>query len=130
MDSTGETIFLPRTGPWFPCPQFGSRGPVFYLRGNMKQSRYNEILLKLHSVTEGTACALLLECGMNADLKRVDQRSGAMWDATEEELQHLEEILDEAYHYENDARIEDDTLAFDAQGHLVQLDDNRVVVYF
>lgn len=96
----------------------------------MKQSRYNEILLKLHSVTEGTACALLLECGMNSDLKRVDQRSGTMWDATEEELQHLEEILDEAYHYENDARIEDGTLSFDSQGHLVQLVDNRVVVYF
>ena len=79
--------------------------------------------------------SLLRECGMDEHLNRIDRFTGREFEATEAELLHMQELANEALESQlnNEAlesQLEAGIIAFDKRGHLVQMNGNRVTVYF
>lgn len=91
----------------------------------------DDIMATLQELVPASVYSILRACGMNEHLNRVDRFTGREFDATEEELLHLQDLANEALESQiNGGVLEDGIIAFDKSGHLVQMDGNRVTVYF
>lgn len=91
----------------------------------------DDIMDTLQELDPLCVSSILRACGMDEHLNRIDRFTGREFEATEAELLHMQELANEAFESQiNGGVLEDGILAFDKSGHLVQMNGNRLTVYF